>query len=638
MTALATLALAGCFAQRWPFATDLLGFMQRFIETLRALELRSTGKWFLLAVIVGVVAGGGAVALQLLGQVIQHFALAELTGFEPGGAAGEHTLFQETVTPFLPWALVAVMALGGLVSGLLVYSCAPEASGPGTNAVIDSFHNQRGEVRGRVPIIKTLASAITLGTGGSAGREGPVAQIGAGLGAFLANQMKLSARDRRIMLAAGMGAGVGAMFRAPLAGALFAGEILYSDADLEADVIVPSAVSSTVAYCVYGLSLPPSIRFTPLFGQNIPFKVASLLELLPYTAMALALAAAAVLYIKTFTGMQQLFKKLPVPHLHPMIGALLAGSTGLALYYGLECDARVLAVLGSGYGILQEAFTSAASLSVGLLLLVALAKILTTSLTISSGGSGGVFGPSIVIGGCLGAAIGKLFHAWLPDVIVQPEAFAIVGMAGFFAGAARAPFSTILMVTEITGNYKLLLPTMWVSTLCFLLGSRWTLYDRQVPSRLDSPAHRGDFLVDVLEGMRVAAVYQAGRKLIEIHEGTSLNEIVHTLAKTAQRYFPVVDSEGGMVGIFSAEDVRGYLYDDAIWQLADASDVMVTRVITVTPDDDLNTALTCFTALNIDELPVVSPDDPQQLLGMLRRKELIGAYHRRLAEYKAESE
>ena len=546
--------------------------MSWLLKTLPDLELYSTGKWFLLAAIVGVAAGIGAVAFQTLGQVIEYVVLEKFTGFEPGGAAVEHALFPEANGQLLPWAVVAVMALGGLASGLLVHLWAPEAGGPGTNAVIDSFHNQRGEVRGRVPIVKTLASAITLGTGGSVGREGSIAQIGAGLGSLLASRLKLSARDRRIMLVVGMGAGVGAVFRAPLAGALFAGEILYSDADLETDVIVPSAVSSTVAYCVYGLWLPSSMRFMPLFGEGIQFKVTSLLELVPYTVMALVLVVVAVLYIKTLSGMQRLFQKLPIPHLRPMIGAALAGLVGLVLYDALGRNTNVLAVWGSGYGILQKAFTTAASLSVGLLVLVALAKVITTSLTVSSGGSGGVFGPSVVIGGCLGAAVGKSLHVWFPDLIVQPESFAIVGMAGFFAGAARAPISTILMVTEMTGTYTLLLPTMWVSTLCFILCSRWTLFDKQVTSRLESPAHRGDFLVDVLEGMRVADVYQADRKLIEIHEGTTLNEIVHTLAKTTQRYFPVV-----------------------------------------------------------------APDDSKRLLGMLRRKEVISAYTRRLAQHKAAS-
>ncbi len=181
----------------------------------------------------------------------------------------------------------------------------------------------------------------------------------------------------------------------------------------------------------------------------------------------------------------------------------------------------------------------------------------------------------------------------------------------------------------MTGNYRLLLPAMWVSTLCFLLMRRWTLYEQQVPTRLESPAHRGDFIIDVLEGMLVEDVYRRDRKLRLVHEGTSLNDIVHQLAETPQRYFPVVDEDERLVGIFSAEDVRAYLYDDTIWEIANARDIMNTRVITITPEDDLNSALTRFTALNIDELPVVSPDDSQRILGVLRRKETINAYNQR---------
>jgi CIC family chloride channel protein len=206
-------------------------------------------------------------------------------------------------------------------------------------------------------------------------------------------------------------------------------------------------------------------------------------------------------------------------------------------------------------------------------------------------------------------------------------------MAGFFAGCARAPFSTILMVTEMTGSYRLLLPAMWVSTLCFLLMRNWTLYEKQVGTRLDSPAHRGDFIVDVLEGMSVADVYRTGSDVRRVHEGQSLNEIVHLLAETQQRYFPVVDEHNKLVGIFSAEDVRSYLYDDTIWEIANARDVMMTRVVTVTPEDDLNTALTKFTALNVNELPVVDKQDPQRLLGVLRHKETIDAYNRRRLEH-----
>jgi len=219
----------------------------------------------------------------------------------------------------------------------------------------------------------------------------------------------------------------------------------------------------------------------------------------------------------------------------------------------------------------------------------------------------------------------------------HPGAYAIIGMAGFFAGAAHAPISTIIMVSEMTGDYKLLLPTMWVSTLCFLLCRRFTLYEKQVPSRLDSPAHRGDFIVDVLEGILVRDVYSPDESLVRVQESASLDQIVHLLAETSQQYFPVVDEDGAMVGIFSADDVRSYLFDEIIWQLAVARDVMKSNVVSVTPEDDLNTALQRLTSLNIDELPVVESADSGSLLGMLSRRETIAFYNRRVMQHREET-
>ena len=600
---------------------------------VRTFDLRVTGKWFVLSGLIGVVAGFGAIVFQTLGQVIARYTLSEFAGFSPAEAAGEHVLFEHAATAFSPVWLIVVLTTGGLISGLLVYTFAPEAEGHGTDAAIDAFHHRRGFIRARIPLIKTIASAITLGTGGSGGREGPIAQIGAGFGSFLATRLNLSAHDRRIMLAAGMGAGVGAIFRAPLAGALFAGEILYREAEIESEVIVPAAMSSIVGYSVYCLSLPPETRF--LFGQAIPAPAGSALELVPLALLAIVLVAVGVLYIKTFYGVHKLFKKLPgPPHVKPALGAALAGILGLALLHLTGGDFRVLAVLSTGYGAVQEALNPATTIGVGLLLTIAFGKILTTSLTISSGGSGGVFGPSMVIGGCVGTATGQLLHQVMPAIVSHPATYGIVGMAGFFAGCAHAPFSTIIMVSEMTGNYNLLLPTMWVSTLCFLLSRPWTLYTKQVPTRLESPAHRGDFIVDLLEGIRVDEVFRPNPQLQTIPERMSLEDIVHLLATTQQHYFPVVNDAGEMVGIFSSDDVRSWLYDETIWKLAVAEDIMVTNIVSVSPQDDLNTALRRFTALNLDELPVLDPENPGRLLGMLRRKETIGIYNRRLLEHK----
>lgn len=605
-------------------------------QFLKRFELHSLAKWMLLASLVGLVAGLGAIVFDFLGQFVVRWTLSEFAGYTPMEAAGEHARFEHKSEFFSPWMIVASMTLGGLLSGVLVYTFAPEAEGHGTDAAIDAFHNRRGKIAGRIPLIKTVASAITLGTGGSGGREGPIAQIGAGFGSWLATRLKLSDRERRIMLAAGMGAGIGAIFRAPLAGAVFAGEILYSDADLEADVIVPAAAASVIAYSVYVQSLPPEMRFMPLFGTQLNHISVNTVELLAYAALAIVLVAMGAVYVKTFYATQKLFKKLPIiAHLRPAIGAALAGTIGIMLFRAFDSNPYLLGVLGTGYGTLQIAVTMATDLGVPCLIAIAVAKIATTSLTIGSGGSGGVFGPSMVIGGCTGAAIGLIFHSIWPDIVTHPEAFAVVGMAGFFAGIARAPISTIIMVRALTGDYGLLLPTMLVSSLTFVLSQRFRLYQKQAPTRMDSLAHRGDFIIDVLDGVKVSDVYQREQKITLIPEGMTLDDIVHRLADNQQHYFPVVDGDGRMVGVFSDNDVRRYLFDQTLWKLAVARDVMTDEFLSVLPNDDLNTALLRFTSHNLEELPVIDPARPGILLGMLRRREAIATYNQRLLELKS---
>ncbi len=591
-----------------------------------------------MASLVGIVAGLGAIAFDVLGQTVTRFTLTQFAGFTPLEAAGEHARYEHGPLSFSPWLMLAVMVAGGLVSGWIVFTFAPEAEGHGTDAAIDAFHNKRGKIRARVPLIKTITSAITLGTGGSGGREGPIAQIGAGFGSWLGTKMKLSNRERRIMLAAGMGAGIGAIFRAPLAGAVFAGEILYSDADLEADVVVPAASASVIAYSVYVQSLPPDVRFIPIFGDTLQHKFVSPLELIAYIVLAFVLVVVGALYVRTFYGTQQLFRKIPiVPHVRPAIGVGLAGLIGIGLLQVFHDQPAILGVLGTGYGTLQIAVTAATTLGVPLLVVVALAKIATTSLTIGSGGSGGVFGPSMVIGGCTGAAVGLTMQTLFPDVVTEPEAFAVVGMAGFFAGIARAPISTIIMVRALTGDYGLLLPTMLVSTSTFVMSHRFRLYQKQAATRMDSLAHRGDFIVDVLAGMLVSDIFSRDRKITMIPESMTVEDIVHRLAYSNQHYFPVVDADQKMVGVFSDNDVRAYLYDESLWKLAVARDVMTDQFLSVAPDDDLNTALLRFTSHDLDELPVIDPEQPGVLQGMLLRREAIAAYNQRVMELKREA-
>jgi CIC family chloride channel protein len=610
--------------------------LQHLKKWISDLELKTTGKWFFLSTLIGIVAGLGAYVFHMAILVVAHYALGETAGFMPPETAGERAIFPPPTKELQVWWILPVIIVGGAASGFLIYTFAPEAEGHGTDAAIDAYHNKRGFIRWQVPVIKTIASALTLGTGGSGGREGPIAQIGAGFGSFLGTKLKLSARDRRIMLAAGMGAGIGAIFRAPLAGAIFAGEILYSTADIEAEVLVPSAIASIIAYSIFELLSPIELRFVPVFGTNLNYAITSPVELIPLTLLAVVLVIGAVAFIESFYGTHHLFKRLPIsPYFRPMIGAGLTGLFAIGLYYAFDKDRNVLAVLSTGGGGLEQAIAKSATLSVWVLLAIGIGKLITTSLTIGSGGSGGVFGPSVIIGGCLGAAVGEGFHYLMPSLVPNPRMYGILGMAGFFAGAAHAPISTIIMVSEMTGDYQLLLPTMWVSTLCFLLCRRWKLYVKQVPRRLDSAAHRGDFIVDVLEGMSVADVPRSERPLVRVPEAAPLRQILQMIFDSRQHYFPVIDSAGKMIGIFSSDDLRSFMYDDAIWQLAVARDVMVSRIVSVTPETDLHTALKRFTELNLDELPIVDAKDPGRLLGMLRRKDTIALYNARVMEHKA---
>ena len=391
--------------------------------------LHATGKWLLFSVIVGAVAGLGAIVFDIASQSIRHIALEQIAGYVPAETAGENRIFAAPGHPiFSPLSLIAVISVGGLLSGILVIRFAPEAEGHGTDAAIAAFHHKRGYIRPIVPIIKLAASALTIGSGGSGGREGPIAQIGAGFGSYLGTILKLPARDRRILLAVGMGAGIGAIFRAPLAGALFAAEILYRSADLEGDVIVPAAVASTISYSVFSFWLPADVRFLPLFGKQLQFQMSSVLELIPMTLLAAALVAVAVMIIKLFYGIHRLFKASPLPAwLRPVLGAAATGVIGLMLYWSRGGDVRSLAVLGTGYGVLQTALTDPSSLGISLLLSLALLKILTTSMTISSGGSGGVFGPSMVIGACTGATVGLVLHGLWPQTAAQFKPHKLAG-------------------------------------------------------------------------------------------------------------------------------------------------------------------------------------------------------------------
>ncbi len=579
------------------------------------------GRWAVHFVLIGLIAGLGAVVFQYSTQLGLHYLLDWIAGYRPPPPAGEHHLLPPTATPLNRWMLMLLPAAGGLLSGWLVYTFAPEAEGHGTDAAIDAFHRRGGFIRGRVPIVKTIASTLTLTSGGSGGREGPIAQIGAGFGSFLATRLGLTDRDRRIMMAAGIAAGVGSIFRAPLAGALFAAEVLYRDPEFESDVIIPAGISSVVAYCLFCLVFGWGSLFqAPAFVFRQP------LELGPYLVLAVVLSATGWLYVRVFYGTADLFHRWRFPnYLKPAVGGLLTGMIGFFLPQTLTF----------GYGYAQLALFS--QLSVPFLLALAIGKIFTTAFTISSGGSGGVFGPSVVIGGAMGGVVGLVFHGWMPSVVAEPGAFVVVGMAGFFTAVSNTPISTIIFVSEMTNSYGLLLPSLLVCSVAYLMSRSFTIFHNQVKSRIDSPAHTGEFFVDILQAIRVKDLMSKMRQVTPVRECMPFREFKQYFSQTKQHYFPVMNDQGRLVGIFSSTDIRAVLFSLEIEHLVVMRDIATSDIIVTTPAEDLNAVMQKFTTRNIDSLPVVQEDDPGHLIGMLDRRDVIAEYNRRVQELKVRS-
>jgi chloride channel protein, CIC family len=450
------------------------------------------GGWLVFSLMIGVVAGLGAVLLQWGIDSVNRLTLVGLAGFGAPGLPSEGgQLGQSYLSTYRWWTFLLVPTLGGLLSGVIVYTFAPEAEGHGADAMIRAFHREGGYIRARVPIVKIVASAITLGTGGSGGREGPIAQIGSGFGAWLATALGVPDYERRLIVVAGAAGGIGAIFRAPLGGALIVCELLYRNMEFEYEAVVPALLTSVVAYTVYA----HFNGWAPMFATS-GFTYSHPKVLVLYLLLGVLVAALGWCYVKVFYGMRDhVFARLPIPrHVRPAVGGLLTGLLGLLAPQAI----------GLGYGWLQMGILD--RLTLADYLRGALGKIVATACTISAGGSGGVFGPAVVIGGFTGGAVGTYFSQQLPGWHLHPENFILVGMAAFFGGAAKAPIGAILMISEMTAGYGLLVPLMLSTAIAVVLvPKRVSIYEEQVDGSVNSPAHFDRYLRHVLKALGSAA-------------------------------------------------------------------------------------------------------------------------------------
>jgi chloride channel protein, CIC family len=518
------------------------------------LELRLLGRALLHAGAVGVIAGLAGAAFFASLELGQRLLLGQLAGFEPLRARGETFLGTEPVGTLRPLVLVVLPALGGLASGLLTHWLAPEAAGGGGDATIEAYHHG-GVIRRRVIPVKGLASILALSAGGSGGREGPTMQIGAAIGAAVGRMLPTRRAERRVLLVAGIAAGISAVFRTPLGAALLATEMLYRD-DFEADALIPSIFASVVSYSIV-IAL---FGETTLFGSlpRFPFVPA---HLPLYALLALGVALAAVAFVRSLRLVQRSFSRLPVaPWARPALGGLAMGCVGVAVVLWMRASHGVgsgFGVFGGGYGALQIAMTGAEWMpagwaAVGLLAGVALAKIVASALTIGSGAAAGDFAPSLAIGGLFGAAFGHAARGLLADPSIQPAAFALVGMGTFYGGVAHAPLSALVLVAELAGSYDLLVPMMLAIGIAYVALRRDTLYPAQVPSRSASAAHRGTggngaLLADVTT--RSVRELLVTAEIGPLDERASLSAVVAAAAPARQQRVVAIFGSSGFTGL-----------------------------------------------------------------------------------------
>ena len=442
-------------------------FRQRLAEIVREKEFRLI--WD--SVLLGLAGALGAQLFTLLLGACQHLFLVLIAGYKLSILSGHGGTPQPPDSAWL-WRLPVATTLGGLLSGFLVYHFAPEAEGHGTDAAVGAFHRAGGYIRARVPAIKMLASAITIGSGGSAGREGPIALISAGFGSLYATLLHRSDEERRVLLLAGMAAGLSAIFRSPMGTGVFAIEVLYGGMEFETNALLYTIVATGVAYAVNGAF----VGWQPLFHvpPNLAIRPADFPR---YIVFGVAAGLIGTLVPVVFYRVRDWFRHLPVPlWIKPGLGGLAVGVLAIKLPQ----------VLGGGYGWMQLAIDGQLALKLAAVLMFA--KLVAFAFTVSSGGSGGVFAPTLFVGAMLGELMSGVLHQ-------PPAVFVIVGMAAVFAAAARVPVATMLMVTEMSGGYRLLVPTGLAVMVAYLLQMRLarnlkyrSLYESQVLRRADSPA------------------------------------------------------------------------------------------------------------------------------------------------------
>lgn len=576
---------------------------ERLPRWLDQRRLSESGVILFTALIVGVGAGLGAVIFRRLIDGVHRLAY--------GGLAGA----LEGISPFY---LLIIPALGGAILGPLIYRFAREAKGHGVPEVMEAVALRGGRIRPRVAIVKSLASAICIGTGGSVGREGPIAQIGSAVGSAVGQLFRLSDDRVRNLVACGAAGGIAATFNAPIAGSVFALEVILGQfhATYFGAVVISAVVADVVAHIFDG----------DLRAFVVPdYVLVSPWELFFYALLGLLAALVAVGFTRLLYLSEDVWDRLRFPeYLKPMLGGVMLGIVGI-LTPKINGFPRVF---GVGYPTITQALFGELALQMALVLLVA--KILATILTLGSGGSGGIFAPSLFMGAMLGQAFGVVVHALFPAITAPPGAYALVGMAAFFTGTAHAPITSILILFEMTGDYHIILPLMLttvMATLVSRLVSQESIYTLKLTRRGVHLSQGQD--IDVMQGVTVREAMTTEVDTVSLD--MTLDEIADEFSRTHHHGFPVVDAAGELAGVVTIQDIErarasGTLTGKTVADIATRSDLLVAY-----PYEPMWKALRRLGRRGVGRLPVVEEEGSKRLVGAVRRVDIIRAYDQAIA-------
>jgi chloride channel protein, CIC family len=553
----------------------------------------------IIAMLLGLLGAYGAIGFRLLIQLAHRVSYG----------TGQYTLDMLRELPW--WHCLLMPTAGGLLVGLIVTRLSPEVRGSGVPEVMEAVAKKGGAIHPRVVLTKAVAASLTIGSGGSAGREGPIVHIGSALGSQVGRLFKVPPRQLRTFVACGTAAAVAATFNAPIAGALFAIEVVLQD--MRVASMSPIVIASVVATVIsrHHLGDFPAFRVPP-------YQLVGASELLFYAVLGVAAAVVSWVFIKVLYGTNDLFEKVPAPPwIRPALGGLFVGVIALLWPH----------VFGVGYETINGALWGRVTPAV--LGMVLAAKMVATSLTLGSGGSGGIFAPSLFMGACLGNLLGHGVNHLFPDGTADPGAYALVGMGALVSGVTHAPITASLIIFELTNDYRIIPPLMFACVISVLLSSHLgkdSIYTKKLTRRGVSLSRDRD--VNLLRSIRVESVMD--REPVRVPAGMAIGDLLKLLLGGQRQSAVVVDAQQRCVGIVGLAEIRTVLQDDEdLASLVIAADVADMDIPVVTPRDRLDLVMHFFGLTSQNELPVCDSPKARKILGVVTKRAVIDAYNLR---------